>query len=91
MKQDASAATKKELIWDYQVTSDIGSMDWLLVATAAVLWCLWAMALGRQGEIDINEFLQDYLVKWIGDAVLWDDKVEWCCTETKEELKVAME
>ena len=31
------------------------------------------------------------LVKWVGNAVLWDGKVEWCCTETKEELKVAGE
>ena len=91
VKPDASATRKKELRWDYQVTSDMGSMDWLFVATTMVLWWLWAAALGRQGEIDINEFLQYVLVEWVGDAVLWEGKVERCCTKTEEELKVAEE
>ena len=68
--------------WDYRVTSDMGLMDWLFVATRAVLWWLWATALGRQGEIDINEFLQycsgevgwqHGTLRWQGGAVLhWD-------------------
>ena len=58
VKPDASAARKKELRWNYRDTSDMGSMNWLFVVTAAVLWWLLVAALGQQGEIDINEFLR---------------------------------
>ena len=66
VKLDASAARKKELRWNYRDTSDMGSMNWLFVVTAAVLWWLLVAALGQQGEIDINEFLRywSYGVGW---------------------------